>query len=303
MRSTATAAGLLALTLAAPALAAECKVPNLLIALDRSGSMDEQIRGGGTKWTAAVDALSNLVLSYEAKANFGIGLFPGGADDDRCVTGSINFNVMPGQAATITTLLMTTPFREGTPIGASITAIANGDVPGLSDAAHPGYVLLVTDGKENCDGDPEAAITALRQRTPEVKTFVVGFGAGVDRDELNRLAIAGGTERATEPRYYQADDPAALQAALDEIATVATGGDEEFHTCTPAGGGGGAGGGGADGDGSGGGTAGGGEVGEPPTPVPGCACDVGHRPTSAASVGGGLALALAALFVTRARRR
>ena len=304
MRHSIAGLGLLGVVaLAAPVGAAECKVPNLLLVVDRSGSMDEEIRGGGTKWTAAVDALSNLVMTYESKANFGIGLFPGGGEGDRCVTGAIDHTVMAGQAATIATLLQVTPFREGTPIGASITAIANADIPGLSDPAHPGYVLLVTDGKENCDGDPEAAIRALRMRTPEVKTFVVGFGDGVDGRELERLAIAGGTERPSAPRYYQADDPATLQAALDAIATVATGGDVEFQTCSPPGGSGGDGTGGADGDGTGG-TAGGGDdgVGEPPTPVPGCACDVGRRRGTQAFGGGVLLAAFALLAVTRARR-
>ena len=52
-----------------------------------------------------------------------------------------------------------------------------------------------------------------------VATFVVGFGGGVDPNQLNVFADAGGVPR-NDPttRYYQADDAMGLQMALDQIA-------------------------------------------------------------------------------------
>jgi hypothetical protein len=54
-----------------------------------------------------------------------------------------------------------------------------------------------------------------------VKTFVVGFGAAVDAAELDALARAGGTARADEPRYYQAESASDLHAALESVVTRA----------------------------------------------------------------------------------
>ncbi|MGI5860874.1 MAG: hypothetical protein ACOX6T_02330 [Myxococcales bacterium] len=57
-----------------------------------------------------------------------------------------------------------------------------------------------------------------------MKTFVIGFGSGVDPATLDQMAVAGGTARTgSARRYYEASDSASLTAAFDAIATVAAG--------------------------------------------------------------------------------
>ena len=263
-------------------VAFDCVPPNVLIVLDRSGSMDNELPGGERKWDVAVSAISNLVLSFDDRVRFGIGTFPtGGA---RCEIGQLTLPVADAQGMAVAMHVQGDgPDGEGTPIADSLMAISSAD-PALGDATRGNFVLLVTDGQENCDGQPTQAVTMLRSRTPEVKTFVVGFGDEVDAGELNAMADAGGTARTTDPRFFQANDPASLEAALAEIAIQVTGGDIEFATCDDPGSGGGGGaeeGGGSGGGGSGGG-AGGGPVGETPGA---CACNAGGR----APIGGGRA--------------
>ena len=108
-------------------------------------------------------------------------------------------------------------------------------------ACRPYYVLLLTDGYQQCpDGSADDPVyravvqrrlveqatglraLAVRGQRYDVRTFVVGFGAGTRfATELDDVARAGGTAVNAAGRIdlqsgsaYQADDPAGLQAAL-----------------------------------------------------------------------------------------
>src|SRR5262249_48226651 len=102
-----------------------------------------------------------------------------------------------------------------TPIGGTLEGLLG--YAGLKDTTRDNYVILVTDGDERCSGDGPGAPTKLRMLTPPVKPFAVGFGGDVDATVLTNIATNGGTARAGDPKYYQADDEAALKAAFATI--------------------------------------------------------------------------------------
>jgi hypothetical protein len=102
----------------------------------------------------------------------------------------------------------------GTPTAETLDALS--DVQSLKDTTRPNYVLLVTDGQSTC-ANPAPRVEDLYDANPQVKTFVVGFGQGVDPDELEDMAVAGGTDRPGDPKYYQADNAASLEQALADI--------------------------------------------------------------------------------------
>ena len=105
--------------------------------------------------------------------------------------------------------------RFGTPTAETLQVLL--DYAGLEDSTRANFVLLVTDGQSTCE-DPVPVVSALAGESPEVKTFVVGFGASVDPDELNAMATAGGTAIAGGPPFYhQADDAASLATAFATI--------------------------------------------------------------------------------------
>jgi hypothetical protein len=198
--------------------------PNVLIVLDRSSSMNTDI-GGGTKWQIAQQAIADMLTSYGSNVRFGLMLFPGtdlaGQQGGQCSPGAVFVDPGPDTAATINQDLGqagTTSFS--TPIAGALTSLVG--YAGLADTTRGNYVLLITDGQDNCAddpvADPVAAVTALRGETPEVKTFVVGFGGEVDPVALDAMATAGGTAQAQEPLYYQCDNAASLAAAFASIA-------------------------------------------------------------------------------------
>ncbi len=132
-----------------------------------------------------------------------------------------------------------TPLTDSVASAREMVIRAIGDDPEAN--CRPYYVLLLTDGYQQCpDGsaDDPAYRAIVREllidqaeelrelpvmgRRHDVRTFVVGFGAGTRfATELDDVARAGGTAVDAAGRIdlangtaYQADDPQSLQAAL-----------------------------------------------------------------------------------------
>jgi hypothetical protein len=194
--------------------------PNVLIVLDRSGSMDAELGGDqGTKWEVAQAAIGQVVTEFGAHVQFGLSLYPGldpACDEGAgCSPGDVFVDVGTGTAEQIIEVLsQVDTCTLGTPTAEALEGLK--EYPGLEDLDRPNFILLVTDGKSTCD-NPAPVVAALRTETPEIKTFVVGFGDGADPDELNGMAEAGGTALMGDPKYYQADDAQALVDAFSKI--------------------------------------------------------------------------------------
>ncbi|MET0386677.1 MAG: MopE-related protein, partial [Polyangiales bacterium] len=121
----------------------------------------------------------------------------------------------------------------GTPLGGLILASGNyittTRTADTSAACRQYSVILLTDGAETCDSNPNRRAfelaypgngttctpTALPSSTPQVRTYVVGLSIGTsDRTSLNAIAACGGTTQA-----YFADTETALSAALADIVS------------------------------------------------------------------------------------
>jgi Mg-chelatase subunit ChlD len=138
-------------------------IPDFMIVLDRSGSMQPQagidcsktdlgslitcgilgidcndpaLKGttqcGGTsaaadRWTPAVAAVKSLTKMFEAKVNFGLTTFPGdgggGRNDNGCATGAQRVPVGLMSAAAIATALDATKPEGNTPTGPTLDAV------------------------------------------------------------------------------------------------------------------------------------------------------------------------------------
>jgi hypothetical protein len=212
--------------------------PNMLIVLDRSGSMEQGLGGfgGGSKWEIALEAVDTLTDTYAGRIRFGLYLFPGTDQDcdqgGQCQPGVAAVDVGDDTSVAINDYLANADTcRFGTPMAATMEDV-KGYAP-LQDTTRPNYVMLITDGEENCDADPADPIGDLLAADPTVKTYVVGFGGNVDPGELNDAAEAGGTARPDQPFYYQADDAASLDAALAEIGGAVLGCDYTIPQAVP----------------------------------------------------------------------
>lgn len=207
---------------------AEAVPPNMLIVLDRSGSMDDRVGGFGSpsKWDVALTAVDNLTSAYDGQIRFGLLAFPGTdlacQQGGHCNAGVIAVDVGDDTRSAINEYLDdSATCLLGTPIGGALSLAV--DYEPLEDTTRSNYVLLVTDGEDNCQIDPTDQVRDLRQKTPSVKTFVVGFGGGVDPGELNAMADEAGTALPGQRRYYQADDADSLEAAFQEIGGAVLG--------------------------------------------------------------------------------
>lgn len=197
-------------------------VPNMLIVLDRSESMNGKIGNGQTKWISAKSAITNIVNANSDSIRFGLQVYPGSAatcpkfDNGSCNGGYVMVDVPASGPSAITAAMNSAPLCRGTPTGEALGLVSS--YAPLKDTTRDNYVLLLTDGfhSVNCS-DPTPPVTKLFSQSPSIKTYVVGFGTGVQAAELNALATAGGTARMGATKYYQANDPAELDAALKEI--------------------------------------------------------------------------------------
>jgi hypothetical protein len=250
-----------------------CAASDLMIVLDRTGSMAQRPDGSmppnsaagvtQTKWYAAVNTIEDVVTSYQDTVRFGLALFPrdpdgeGGRDcsnldtwlaqylppesnDLRCQPAEVAVATGEGNAAAIDAAIdvMGTGLCRTTPIGAGLFA-AQGALAASAAADRSQFVLLITDGDDNCDDDAgydtDSLPTADALAAAGIRTHVVGFdgsGAGIDARHLNDLACAGGT--APDPvrncvagaggmRAVAAPSPARLfLLAEDQVALTST---------------------------------------------------------------------------------
>ncbi len=204
--------------------------PDLLIVLDRSGSM-MLAPGfpplGDSKWNIMKSSLQTVLSAREANIRFGLSVFP--TDNECGVDPGARVGIQLHNAAPIMSYLNSTSPNGNTPAHFGLQeALAYFNTIPVNPAGR--YVLFATDGIPNCGGSPPnvdietptetvAAVTALANAG--IHTFVLGFGGifGLDPQVLNDSAQAGLEPVPGGPPYfYQADDAASLQAVLDTIA-------------------------------------------------------------------------------------
>jgi hypothetical protein len=191
--------------------------PNVMLVIDRSGSMGMSIGGGSatTKWTDLKNAVSSLVTNYDSEMHLGAAIF---SSDGNCAASNVDVPLAAAAGATVMTKLNAQGPTGNTPTAYALdTVISKGMV---NDKTRGNYVVLATDGEPNCgDVDVATRITSLYNQTPSVKTFVIGIGDGTASDPtlLNSWADAGHTARTGATHYFQTSSPTDLKAAFDAI--------------------------------------------------------------------------------------
>jgi hypothetical protein len=197
-------------------------IPDMLIVLDRSGSMGR----GVDRWTPSVNAVQSLSSKFQDAVRFGLMVFPGKPaqecilEDDpetceACAPGDLFVGVKLNAADEIARSLEGVRPDGGTPtaetLETAIRVIGANQAPGPDDLPTPKYVLLVTDGQPTCPaggGSVDANASELKQdfdrtvtaidalNTAGVNTYVVGYDAELDPslvDALSEFARHGGT--------------------------------------------------------------------------------------------------------------
>jgi MYXO-CTERM domain-containing protein len=241
MRTLFAAVVLLFLGAAGAARAQDLCHSNLMIVLDRSCSMQDPPQAGGTtsKWAIAGTAIGKLLTKYGGMLDFGLIMFPDQSGVDCNQDGPIYESVAPGNESAIMTTLTTTM-----PTGPCVTNIKPAFDQVSTDPRYAqkymsgprGFVLFISDGMQTCGGGVNMIASSVKALYDNgYPTYIVGFGGAVSPASLDMFATAGGVPRAMVAdagghSYYQADDAAGLDAALDEIAGKVA--NVEFGGCS-----------------------------------------------------------------------
>jgi hypothetical protein len=208
-------------------VAAEPIKPNVLLCVDKSGSMNDPITAGSanTKIQDTKTALNVLLDFGREKIRFGWMQFP---LDDECQPGVIEEDCADDSVDRIRTLVLQLQPIGGTPTGESLEAALG--YQGLHDETRDNFIILLTDGVPTCphgngripnQEDNDLALDALRDLHAEnIDTFVIGLGEDVNNFNpalLNEMAIAGGRPRPGGDKYYPANSLDELQQAFQDI--------------------------------------------------------------------------------------
>jgi len=220
----------------------------VILVIDRSGSMSERTPSGVTRWQAVTTALSRVLPAVERELLVGLTQFPGPARGDTQCGDNSRIELAPRllNANNVLATLGRTAPTGGTPTFDALRAAQawyRANPP--SGRVRGRYLLLATDGGPNCNAslvgatctctnprtgcnlprgelaclDDDRTVNLLRELSGAgVATFVIGTPGddpGSLPQTLDRMAIAGGRPRpgAGASRFYRAED-------VDEFATA-----------------------------------------------------------------------------------
>lgn len=162
----------------------------ILFLLDASGSMKQQWNGK-TKFELSKEIIGNLVDSLSATySDLEVGVrifghqFPRSAHN--CLDSKLEIPIGKHSGSEITQSLDKINPQGYTPITYSLEQAVNDF---KTDQTVINVVILVTDGEENCDGNPCSAAKALSEKRISLKPYIIGLNLNV-KDKLN-LDCAG----------------------------------------------------------------------------------------------------------------
>lgn len=180
---------------------------DLLIVLDASGSMWGQIEGEN-KIVIARRVLSDFVGKVPDGANVGLVAYGHRREAD-CKDIEIVVPPAPIDRPALKRKIDAINPKGKTPITGALNAVFDD----LARRNRPATIILISDGLENCRGDPCQAVRDAKAKGVRFVLHVIGFDVGdVDVSQLKCVAQAGGG------LYFGADDAGQFTAALAEAA-------------------------------------------------------------------------------------
>jgi Mg-chelatase subunit ChlD len=174
------------------------------LVVDTSGSMRKRL-GSRTRIELAREVLTQLVRDdLPADARVALRRFP--PRSDPCGSDLlVPLSTLDPESMQATIDRLDAPSEARTPLAAAIAAAALD----LADVEGRRLIVVVSDGKESCKGDPLAEVERLRAEGIDVTLNIVGLALDrASRRGIARLAETGGGA------YFDARDGEALGEAL-----------------------------------------------------------------------------------------
>ncbi len=198
---------------AAPSFAEQ----SIALVLDASGSMVSRLPEGRTRIEAAKAAVGEIVGKLPPDVRLSLRAYghqsPAVKHDCRDTELLVGFDRLANNKATILAKTRDIEAQGYTPI-TYVLKLAAEDVG--KESAKPRIVILVSDGKETCEGDPCATAKALADADASLVVHTIGFA--VDTAAQFQLQCIA---RVARGRYFDADGTGKLAAALGEAAKPA----------------------------------------------------------------------------------
>jgi Mg-chelatase subunit ChlD len=206
--------GRLAVTATGERIAAVSAPGKIELILDASGSMKRKL-GGRTMMDAAKEAMAQIIQELPddlevALRFYGHRIREGQKGD--CQDSELVFPFGKIDKPRLLALVRGVRALGTTPIAYSLQQVA-GDLGGAAGAK---MVVLVTDGKEECKGQPTAAVEELLAKGIDVRLNIVGFALADTTDKRQMREVA---ER-TGGRFFDARDAKGLGEAIRQALAV-----------------------------------------------------------------------------------
>ena len=186
----------------------------ILFVFDASFSMFGQWQSG-MKMDLAKKLLVEFLDSIDGTPNLEIALRPYGHQvplrpQRSCTDTKLEVPFGKNNALAIKNKLKTIVPKGTTPIAYTLEQCAN-DFPTKSTRSVKNIVILITDGIEECDGDPCAVSLALQSKGITLKPFVIGIG--LDQSYINSFGCIG--------KFYDASSEANFKNILKIVISQA----------------------------------------------------------------------------------
>ena len=203
------------ISISLPAVAEnQAKVIELI--LDASGSMNAKLPEGITRIEAARQAVSKFVTSLPSETQLSFRVYghqsPREKHDCNDTQLVIPFGNLDAIRANVLSAANQVKAQGYTPITKVITLAASDFPAGMTGQR---TIVLVSDGKETCEGDPCTAARALKNANVELVIHTIGFGVD-DATRFQLKCIAGSTGGS----YFDAESADQLTKAIGIAAAT-----------------------------------------------------------------------------------
>jgi len=185
----------------------------VLFLLDVSGSMNQRISSGGTKFAAAQRALKRVADAVPAGTQVGLRVYgseiaePKEQNPKACTDTRLVLPIGPLNRARLFRAVDSYEAKGETPIAYSLEK-AVGDL----GSSGKRVLILISDGEESCGGDPCPAARRLAKAGVELQFNAIGLVVNSKaRQQLQCIAKAG------NGNYYDADNTSDLEDAVRKI--------------------------------------------------------------------------------------
>jgi Ca-activated chloride channel family protein len=193
------------------------KAAKVLLVIDVSGSMGEEVGGGETKLDLAKRAAVDALDEFKPEDQVGLRIFSTNISqkDPTYELDLVPIGEIAGNREAIASKIQSLVPTEGTPLYRTATDSYE-FLKAAFDPARINAVVLLTDGRnEDTFNDLNATIAKLRsgsegQSSQPVRLFTIAYGQDADKTTLKRLA------EATNAASYDASDP----QSIDKVFTA-----------------------------------------------------------------------------------